>query len=529
MPGGLAQLVISSGAQNNFLTGNPQISFFKSVYRKYTRFAMEHIRESAETSKLSKTNNIVTSIKVPRNGDLISGIFLEFTLPSIYSGKYGDTVHNYNFKWARNIASTLIKEVGINIGGARIDTITGEWLDIYYELTSNLDEKLLGRKLAGNIPELYDPENGAGQNGVYPHVTSGNQDTKYDSSGFNIEKISNISTTHIPTIPGNTYRIPIPFWFSGKSGSALPLIALQYHQVELQVTLAPLYDLYTALEVDSSNAAFGKRVKPTTGNEARMGIEQFVIDPNIVNVGSPRTFKNFDVNLEFNATYVFLDDEERKRFSVYEHEYLITQHHQVIKETTTQSTFSMKINGNNPVKYMVIVPKRAESKNWNDHFNYTNWLYPDISPSSFEYSNLEKFYDVDNSRAPFFTHGSSTSSDFTVANLNNNIIDKATLKFNGNSRFAKSSYQFFEFQQPLQHFKRDKKRGIYVYSFSIDPLNDQPTGACNFSALNETFLNFELNLISSSQYEIAVDLNVYLVNYNILKFVSGTAGLVYAT
>jgi hypothetical protein len=538
MPGGLAQLVISSGAQNNFLTGNPQISFFKSVYRKYTRFAMEHIKEAADGSKLSKTVDTVTFIKVPRNGDLVSGMFLEFTLPHIYSGKYGDTVYNYNFKWTKNIASALIKSVGLNIGGTRIDTISGEWLDVYYELTSTLDEKLLGRKLSGNIPELYDPENGAGQNGVYPHITSGAQHTKYDSSGFNVDKIANLlaDSTNIPSIPGSTYRIPIPFWFSGKSGASLPLIALQYQQVELEVTLAPLYDLYTTLEVLATDNAFGKRVKPTSDNEARMGIEQFVIDTNIVTVdGATRTFKNFDVNLQLDTTYVFLDEEERKRFSVYEHEYLITQHHQVRRQSgITDNTFQMEINGLNPVKYMVIVPKRSDTKNWNDHFNYTNWIYPDISPSSFEYSNRDKFYDTKSNRVPFFTHGTpgSTSTDFTINNLNNNIIETATLTFNGNSRFAESSYQFFEFQQPLQHFKRDKKRGIYVYSFSIDPLNDQPTGACNFSALIKIYLNFKLNIISSAEYTsstslVPVDLTVYLVNYNILKFVSGSAGVVY--
>jgi len=308
MPGGLAQLVVTSGAQNNFLTGNPQISFFKSVYRKYTRFSIEHIKEEAETSKLAKTKDTVTFIKVPRNADLVSGMYLEFTLPSIYSGRYNDTVYNYNFKWVENIASALIKSVSLIIGGTRIDTISGEWMDIYYELASSVDEKLIGRKLSGNIPELYEPENGAGQNGVYPHIVSGNQHARFDSSGFNIEKIGNLSatSTNIPSISGNTYRVPLPFWFSGNSGSALPLIALQYQSVELEVTLAPIYDLYTALEVDSTNTAFGKRVKATSQNESRLGIENFIIDSSFVSVsGGSRSLTNFDINLQLENTYVF--------------------------------------------------------------------------------------------------------------------------------------------------------------------------------------------------------------------------------
>ena len=92
---------------------------------------------------------------------------------------------------------------------------------------------------------------------------------------------------------------------------ALPLIALQYQAVELEVTLAPLYELYTAIEVDSGNTGFGKRVIPSTSNESRIGIDKFVIDQTFVS--------SANINLQLESTYVFLDDVERKRFSVYEH------------------------------------------------------------------------------------------------------------------------------------------------------------------------------------------------------------------
>ena len=335
MPGGLAQLVGTAGAQNNFLTSNPQISFFKSVYRKYTRFSIEHILEDAESSKISKTENTVTHIKVARNADLVAGMYLLFTLPSIYSGKHSSSVATYNFKWAKNISSALIKSVSLNIGGSRIDTLYGEWMDIYSELTSTADEKKLGRIVTGNIDAIHTPEDAEGQNGVYPHIVSGNQHTRFTSAGFNVEEIGNISNdgTTIPSIPGNTYRVPLPFWFSGKTGLALPLIALQYQTVELEVTLAPLYELYTALEVDSGNDAFGKRVIPSTSNEARIGIDKFVLDQSFIS--------SRNVNLQLESTYIFLDDAERKRFSVYEHEYLITQHHQRRTQTgITNSSFT---------------------------------------------------------------------------------------------------------------------------------------------------------------------------------------------
>ena len=538
MPGGLAQLIGTQGAQNNFLTSNPQITFFKSVYRKYTRFSLEHIREQADTSQLLKTDTRTTRIKVPRNGDLISNMYLEFKLPSIYSGRYNDTSSTYNFKWVENISNVLFKSVSLYIGGSKIDTLYGEWLNIYSELTNSMDEKSLADKLNGNIKELYSPENAPGQHGVYPHITSGNQHERYDSSGFNIEKISNVTSDSgtIPSIPGETYRVHLPFWFSKNSGLALPLIALQYQLVEVEVELAPIYDLYTVIEVDSEKTAFGKRVIPNPDNQLRCGIEQFVIDSNIVNInGSTRTLKNFNIDLQLESTFVFLDEDERKRFAVYEHEYLVTQHHQLHKETgIIDSQLDMTIDGLNPIKYLVVAPKRADAKTRNDHFNFTNWIYQDISPSSFEYQFREKFYDNTNNRIPFFTHGTSgsTITDFTESNIKNNILDRLTLKFFGTDRFKETSHHFFEYQQPLQHFKKDKKRGIYLYSFSVDPMSDQPTGACNFSSILNADLNLQLNILKSQEYstsenKVPIDISVYLVNYNVLKFVSGTAGLVY--
>ena len=144
------------------------------MYRKYTRFSLEHILEDAENSKLSKTETTTTYIKVPRNADLVAGMYLQFTLPSIYSGKYStSSVATYNFKWAKNIASALIKSVSLNIGGTKVDTLYGEWLDIYFELASTIDEKKTGSILNGNNVAVHTPENAPGQNGVYPHIISG--------------------------------------------------------------------------------------------------------------------------------------------------------------------------------------------------------------------------------------------------------------------------------------------------------------------------------------------------------------------
>ena len=104
-------------------------SFFKNVFRKHTRFAIESIDETGTNTELRKTSNSTFRIKIPRDGDLICGMYFVFTLPTIYSGKFSDTNSNtYNFKWVRNIAAHIIKDVTLFIGSQKIDTLTGEWI-----------------------------------------------------------------------------------------------------------------------------------------------------------------------------------------------------------------------------------------------------------------------------------------------------------------------------------------------------------------------------------------------------------------
>ena len=174
MTGGFLQLAATSTA-DSFLTSNPQISFFKNVFRKHTRFAIESIDETGTNTELRKTSNSTFRIKIPRDGDLICGMYFVFTLPTIYSGKFSnDNSNTYNFKWVRNIAAHIIKEVTLFIGSQKIDTLTGEWIDIQNELRASYDQKVLGAKLSGNVKEFYEPENALGNNGNYPHIRGDN-------------------------------------------------------------------------------------------------------------------------------------------------------------------------------------------------------------------------------------------------------------------------------------------------------------------------------------------------------------------
>jgi len=371
---------------------------------------------------------------------------------------------------------------------------------------------------------LHSPEKSLGFNGNYPHIcgTSATvQHTRNDSQGFNILTFANASeTSTIPSIPAMDIKIPLPFWFHGKTGLALPLIALQYNEVYLDITLRPIYDLYTVIDPRPGQAkSFNKRVKVTSSNDSNLGLGQFV-------KSSSFSANRLNISAKAEIVYGFLDENERKRFAVNEHEYLITKLHKSTQKIVSNSSeFDMTIVGSAPVKYIVTIPKRSDITTLNNWNNYTNWLSK-VPPYSPEYLYEDQYFDTTSDRYPFYTKSYSTVTDVTPSNLKNNIIKSLTIKFNGQERFKSQTNGFFEYQQPLQHFKRNPKRGIYVYSFSLDPLNDQPTGACNFSGV---IVNLEgtLNLPSVTDYTYQVKIDVYIVSYNILKIVSGQGSLVY--
>ena len=152
MTGGFLQLV-SYGSQDFYLTGNPQISFFKTVYRRYTNFSMDFYRINPENNLgLAETATTTYKFKIERNGDLISQIFLVFTLPDIYSD------NGSRFRWIENIGSSAVERISVYLGGNLIDQHYGEWFDIWQELTVPLSKKNMYNELIGNVPEIYNPE-----------------------------------------------------------------------------------------------------------------------------------------------------------------------------------------------------------------------------------------------------------------------------------------------------------------------------------------------------------------------------------
>ena len=272
MGGGLMQLV-AYGAQDVYLTGDPEITFFKAIYRRHTNFSVESI---AQVFNGTTGFGRKATVTVSRNGDLITNTVLEVKLPALPAG----------YKWNNNIGHSLIEEVELEIGGQRIDRHYGEWLDIWSELST-------------------------------PEAKKGMFDSEM------IRRVSDLSST---TSEATTLYIPLQFFFNRNHGLALPLIALQYHEVKINFTFAKISDLCH-------------------------GSGSLSVD---------------DPSMSLYIDYVYLDTDERKRFAQSQHELLIEQLQFTGDETPVENG-SYRLNFNHPVKELVWVVTQPVS---GDKFDY---------------------------------------------------------------------------------------------------------------------------------------------------------------
>ncbi|PNH01290.1 Major capsid protein [Tetrabaena socialis] len=469
MGGGLMQLV-AYGAQDIYLTGNPQITFFKVVYRRHTNFAMESIEQVFNGS--GDFNKKVTCT-ISRNGDLIHRTYLQVQLPDVTLT--GDT----KFRWVNWVGHALIKSVELEIGGQRIDKHYGDWLHIWSELTQTAGHQLGYANMVGNTPNLTT---------MQTNVTG--------------------SST---TIKGDILYIPLEFFFCRNPGLALPLIALQYHEVKINLELADVKNLYWAAKKNSSNV--------------------WVADSTAAQVGPL-------VKACLYVDYVYLDTDERRRFAQVSHEYLIEQLQFTGDESTSTVNNKIKMNFNHPTKELIwvvqpdanVVTVAAGSSStpcgpqW---FNYTDDLDPSQSDEAFVYSDAAT---AAQGGMPGCAAGGANGVFIpTSFEGGDNPVSTASIALNGHDRMAIRDGRYFNLVQPYQHHENVPSKGIYVYSFGLRPEEHQPSGTCNFSRIDNATLN--LNLTSKTVFSSGArtaKIRVYAVNYNVLRIMSGMGGLAYS-
>lgn len=559
MAGGLIQLA-AYGAQNQYLNGNPQMTFFKAVYKRYTNYSMEAIRVDFEgQTELSYDLNVQMRCKLPRSGDLINKMYFVINIPDIYSGydnESGESI-DYKFWWISSLGTSMIKKVSISIGGSQISEMYGEWIEIWHEIFCDHAAKSHFDHMIGNVPDVSMPQYNGIRGGTYPTSTLNPDLTDDPQDATKITIFTSNPYLQQPSIVGRRLYVPLPFWFNTNPGLALPLISLQYHEVQLELELRKITELYTLIETRDgiAGAQKGQRRRPVAGqNHHHIG--NFLTD--IVNT----TFKrgddlsnstltstwNMDAHLLVN--YIFLDKEERERFARGSHEYLIEQTFK--KEFLgVLGVSSLELKLEHPVKYMIWLAQRDDIvSNVNSHNNYTNWLHEFIPPGSDSYLDFvgasnqdELFYHVDDQGEPIIDSSGNYQelttplipTKFNFNYYKENIIENCRLLFNGIERYSSMDNMYFEHVQPYQHDLKIDKKGVYVYSFSLDPTKYQPSGACNMSRVKNIQLELETVDVKRKLQngenvpEYKFNVSVYSVNYNILRIMSGMAGLSFSS
>ncbi len=494
--------LVAYGAQDIYLTGNPQITFFKVVYRRHTNFSMEAIEQTINGTQKSSASATSGTVTVSRNGDLVHKVYVSSSTASIENG------------------SAIVSEVELEIGGQRIDKHYQEWNEIWNEL-STPESKAQGLKaMTGCV----------------------------GSSG----------TTGVGMV-----QVPLNFWFCRNPGLALPLIALQYHEVKL---------------------------KFTWGTTTTVGI--------------------VDAEFKVIVDYIYLDTDERRRFAQQSHEYLIEQ----LQRQSETGSKSMKLNFNHPVKELIWTgDSYGDARlvlNGHDRFSKQEEEYFQLRqpfdhhsavpgqnlPSSGAQATVTIFssevdvpadatnpaftvtqpadtviLDVGLIVTDSFTTGTGdTAFDVGTSAAGTEISNGSAAVNNGASAVvvgavcstgsaglpnAAATTLGFTDAAPLYtstlrtvHGTIDTANAVTVagkakmfitvassstvartsqltekvncYSFALKPEEHQPSGTCNFSRIDTAKLNFE----SAPSGNV----NIYAVNYNVLRIMSGMGGLAYS-
>lgn len=511
--------LISYGAEDLFLTGNPQISFFKVVYRRHTNFATEFIEVEFDAKPtFDPVKPTTMKVKIPRHGDLISKLFLVYDLPAIVSstslnampGPYQvspteleDDPAGQGFKWVKDVGNRIINTIQLTVGGQVIDKLYGQWLSIWNDLTIPDSKKNYYKAMIGNTPVLTNPDQ---LNGL-THIT--NNCAKCTTTSSDLHPTAG-TDPNFNYIPRQRLYIPINLWFTEHPGLSLPLIALQYIDVEIQVEFNPLNELYTikspapdeilylhpCLNAGSCSATYTRDDRETfrrayyTDISPKNFFENFT--PNISGVTTPNNYERFfgdttyseytmfnyfvgrgieaennvisgwSQNCYFLAEYVYLDDDERIRMAQNSHEYLITHTHREYFSGLSGQNTTVDLKFHHPVKELIWCFQHDVVS----YFNKWNTYTFDQIMRSFANTALDwQFYE----RIPQNTASNSFDNGF-------NIMYNGSLNLNGHERFKPRDSNYFAYVEPFLRHNGDMTRTIqHVYT----PLSESVQGSAS--------------------------------------------------
>jgi hypothetical protein len=517
MAGALMQLV-AYGAQDVFLTGTPEITFWKVSYRRHTNFAMESI-EQTFSGQADFGRRVTCTIS--RNGDLCYRTYLQVTLPEINQDLSTDDVYA---RWLDFPGEQLIAQVEVEIGGQRIDRQYGDFMHIWNQLTMSAEQQKGYHQMIGNTTQLT-------------YIT----DPKFADVSGPCSAAAGPAQVCAPrkALPETTLYIPLLFWFCRNPGLALPLIALQYHEVKINIDFRPIGEcLWAVKSLDAADAT----------QSVSAAYQQSLIAASLY------------------IDYIFLDTDERRKMAQNPHEYLIEQLQFTGDESVGSSSNKIKLNFNHPCKELIWVVQPDQNVDYCASLEGGQTLYKALGAQPFNYTDAIDALPnaVHAFGGPTETEGANgfvTSGGLfqdpaamgaTIADLSvegsyvsdagtfvlaetaldmhcwgENPVVTAKLQLNGQDRFSEREGTYFDVVQPFQHHTRAPDAGINVYSFALRPEEHQPSGSCNFSRIDNATLQLVLSSATVGGTQTA-KVRVYATSYNVLRVMSGMAGVAYS-
>jgi len=462
------------------------------------------------------------------------------------SGNAGVVGSGVYARWLDFPGEQLISQVEVEIGGQRIDRQYGDWMHIWNQLTLTSEQQRGYYKMVGNTTQL----------------------TYITDPSFN--DVDGPCESNAPrqvcaprnALPETTLYVPFQFWYCRNPGLALPLIALQYHEVKINLDIRPIDEcLWAVKTLNSANCVSGSAKVTTAYNQSLVAASLYV-------------------------DYVFLDTDERRRMAQNPHEYLIEQLQFTGDESVGSSSNKIKLNFNHPVKELIWVVQPDENVDYCASLECAQTLYKTLGAQPFNYTDAidalpnaihsfggadaiaettTSFIDtnglfndagaVDVTSQNWWSNGVGPNVSYDAPNLGSaatlgsgvsdagtfvlaetaldmhcwgeNPVVTAKLQLNGQDRFSEREGTYFDLVQPYQHHTRNPDTGINVYSFALRPEEHQPSGSCNFSRIDNATLQLVLSNATVEGTKTA-KVRVYATNYNVLRVMSGMGGLAYS-
>ena len=553
MAGGLLNL-ISTGNNNVILTGNPTKTFFRVTYAKYTNFGLQKFRIDYDGLRdLRLTEPSTFSFKMPRCAELLMDTYLVVNIPTIWSPIYNPCQQTtniwapYDFRWIRELGTNMISEITITCGSQTIQKYSGEYLRAMVERDFSGEKKKLFDKMTGNIPELNDPANAFSRQNTYPSAY-------YAGSGATAE----------PSIRGSTLYIPINTWFTLDSRCAFPMISLQYNELYITVTMRPIQELFQVRDVFDPANNF-PYIQPDF-NQPQFNMYQFlqspIFDLSVPTPNWPITANTWNADIHLLSTYSFLTGEESRRFAAEDQVYLVKD---VFEYTFNNVTGSQKVQltSSGMISSWMMYFQRNDANMRNEWSNYTNWPYanlpqdvqlaPNTAADPTGNTIIAPGQNPDNPSYQLST-GIFITGPLAVQNQKE-ILETMAIVLNGDYRENVLESGIYNLVEKYVRTCGAAKEGLYCYNFCLntDPFEYQPSGAINLSKFRTIELevttytppydiqNSQFNILKDSNgnpivvtknnwqlFEYNYNMKVFEERYNILSFIGGNCGMLYA-